>query len=212
MCTWWLREGKKLQSSLLYKHASSISSTDENDFDTTAFNVIFPADEDEESPITIVNAPVPIVDDATDEAEEQSFMILLEVLNATDIDALTIDRSVATGIIQDDDSESCVVQCNHFEGSLSLAVVRIGFSQKIYSFMEPPFITLIFDVSLIKDDNHTSEETFRVGIITSDVPGITPATHFSEQMSGTIRSVQLGRHSLKEISRLICRRYHWLSN
>ena len=77
--------------------------TDTNDFNATAFNVIFPADE-------IVNIPdveefIPIVDDEIDEAQEQVFIILLEVLEAVNFDLIRITRDTSFGRIIDNDGE-----------------------------------------------------------------------------------------------------------
>ena len=77
--------------------------TDTNDFNATAFNVIFPADE-------IVNIPdvlrlIRIVDDEIDEAQEQDFIIFLEVLDAVNFDLITVTRDTSFGRIIDNDGE-----------------------------------------------------------------------------------------------------------
>ena len=79
---------------------------DNQDLNITTFNVIFPADEDEASPITGVNAPIPILDDDINEAVEQYFIVQLIIASAVDPDTLNIGCDVATCIIQDDDGES----------------------------------------------------------------------------------------------------------
>ena len=75
--------------------------TDTNDFNATAFNVLFPADE-------VLNIPdvvefIPIVDDEIDEAHEQVFIMLLKVLEAVNFDLITITRSTSFGRIIDND-------------------------------------------------------------------------------------------------------------
>ena len=57
-----------------------------------------------------MNAPIPIVDDDIDEANQQ-FIVELNVLNAVDPATLTIGRDVATSTIQDDDGESELLTC-----------------------------------------------------------------------------------------------------
>ena len=59
---------------------------------------------------------------------------------------------------------------------LTLAVVRIGFALEVYNYFEPEFEQLFLNVTLVKDNNQVSEQTFRVGIVATDPPGITPAT------------------------------------
>ena len=46
-----------------------------------------------------------IIDDEIDEAHEQVFIILLEVLDAVNIDLITITRSTSFGRIIDNDGE-----------------------------------------------------------------------------------------------------------
>ena len=77
--------------------------TDTNDFDATAFNVIFPADEIVN--IADVEEFIPIVDDEIDEAQEQVFIILLEVLEAVNFDLIRITRNTSFGRIIDNDGE-----------------------------------------------------------------------------------------------------------
>ena len=48
---------------------------------------------------------IPIVDDEIDEALEQVFIILLEVLEAVNLDLITITRSTSFGRIIDNDGE-----------------------------------------------------------------------------------------------------------
>ena len=48
---------------------------------------------------------VPIVDDDVDEADEQVFIIFLEVINATNINKVNINRNTSIGRIKDDESK-----------------------------------------------------------------------------------------------------------
>ena len=54
-----------------------------------------------------VEVAIPIVDDDIDEADEQLFIILLEVVNATNLDTLNIleNRHFSIGRIRDDESK-----------------------------------------------------------------------------------------------------------
>ena len=65
--------------------------------------MIFPADEIVN--IADVEEFLPIVDDEIDEAQEQVFIILLEVLDAVNFDLLRITRSTSFGRIIDNDGE-----------------------------------------------------------------------------------------------------------
>ena len=49
------------------------------DFNTTSFNVDFPADERS----FVIDVPISVVDDNINENEEQLFVVLMEVANAT---------------------------------------------------------------------------------------------------------------------------------
>ena len=63
----------------------------------------FPADEFLN--IADVDESIPIVDDDIDEAQEQVFIILLEVLEAVNFDLITITRNTSFGRIIDNDGE-----------------------------------------------------------------------------------------------------------
>ena len=54
-----------------------------------------------------VEVAIPIVDDDIDEADEQLFIIFLEVVNATNLDNLNIleNRNISVGRIIDDESK-----------------------------------------------------------------------------------------------------------
>ena len=79
----------------------------EADFNTTSFNVTFPADEGG-NPITNVDVRVNIVDDNINERFEQLFIIGAEVVEATNPSAVdNTQRNVTIGIIVDNDGEFC---------------------------------------------------------------------------------------------------------
>ena len=63
--------------------------------------VEFPTDRDS------VEVAIPIVDDDIDEADEQVFIIFLEVINATDLNNLNIleNRKISVGRIRDDEGK-----------------------------------------------------------------------------------------------------------
>ena len=63
----------------------------------------FPADE--AMNIADVLATIPIVDDEINEAQEQVFIILLEVFEPVNLDLITITRSTSFGRIIDNDGE-----------------------------------------------------------------------------------------------------------
>ena len=75
-----------------------------NDFNTTAFDITFPADEF--GNIADVPEAISIVDDEIDEAQEQFFIIVLEVLEAVNFDLLRITRNISVGTIVDNEGES----------------------------------------------------------------------------------------------------------
>ena len=64
-------------------------------------DVKFPTDKD------FVEVTIPIVDDDIDEADEQIFIIFLEVINATDLRNLIFlkDRHISVGRIIDNESK-----------------------------------------------------------------------------------------------------------
>ena len=65
---------------------------------------MFPADEDESTPINSISVPIPITDDELDEASEQVFIAYLEVINTTNRDLLISDvLNVSTCTIVDND-------------------------------------------------------------------------------------------------------------
>ena len=78
-----------------------ITHTDYEDFDDSVIYVEFPTDRD------AVEVTIPIVDDDIDEADEQIFIIFLEIVNATNLDNLNIleNRETSIGRIRDDESK-----------------------------------------------------------------------------------------------------------
>ena len=74
---------------------------DENDFDATVRHVTYPSDEGIH-PITDVSTPIPVVDDAVNEAD-QTFIVHLTVLST--FKQLKISRSHSSCLIVDNDRE-----------------------------------------------------------------------------------------------------------
>ena len=78
----------------------------EADFNTTSFQVVFPADENRD-PISSIPVELNIIDDEINERFQQVFLIGAEVLSA--VNPSTIDnteRNVTMGIVLDDDGKS----------------------------------------------------------------------------------------------------------
>ena len=80
--------------------------TDETDFDGTALNVTFPADEDLEMELLFVDTFINIFDDEVDETQEQRFVAYLEILDAVDLSLVEIGNDTAICIIEDNDGRS----------------------------------------------------------------------------------------------------------
>ena len=74
---------------------------DYEDFDNTVIFFIFPVDEG----LNHVELTIPIVDDDIDEADEQVFIILLEVIYATNVDKVNIFQGTSIGRIRDNESK-----------------------------------------------------------------------------------------------------------
>ena len=74
---------------------------DYEDFDNTTLFVTFPIDD------TVLSRElkIPIVDDKIDEADEQVFIIFLEVANAINLNKVTVLRDNSIGRIKDDESK-----------------------------------------------------------------------------------------------------------
>ena len=64
--------------------------------------ITFPADESTQTQITSLAANIPVVNDDIDEAEEQQFIALLEILNSTGSDSV-VQRNFSICRITDDD-------------------------------------------------------------------------------------------------------------
>ena len=96
------RKGRNLIS-LWHACLLIISSTGEDDFNSTSFEVTFPADEGLR--LYDVHAPIPIFDDEIDEAVTQLFVARLEVLDAVNFDLITTSRTVSMCRIIDDDGQ-----------------------------------------------------------------------------------------------------------
>ena len=125
----------------------------------------FPADEIMN--IADVDESIPIVDDDIDEAQEQVFIILLEVLEAVNFDLITITRSTSFGRIIDNDGEplSTLSNCVLIVMLLFLLLgIQIGFALSNYSFDEPDFETVISDIVLVREGGRRSEQTFLVTV------------------------------------------------
>ena len=82
-----------------------VFSTDTKDFDTTIFNLTFGADELAPVSISEIRALVPIVDDVIDEADNQFFIVFLEVVDAVNMDLVDIGRTFSRVIIVDNDGK-----------------------------------------------------------------------------------------------------------
>jgi hypothetical protein len=74
------------------------------DFNATAFNVIYPADEGI-APVQTVPAFINVTDDDVNEAREQTFIAFLEIVEAANLDLITITRTNSTCVIVDNDGE-----------------------------------------------------------------------------------------------------------
>ncbi len=108
-----------IQKSLLFtSHLLCVSV--EADFDTTSFQVVFPADS---LPLPVrpsINVEIPIFDDDINERFEQLFLITSEVVAA--VNPSTIDhfeRNVTIGIIVDNDGRYRTSVCTLREGWLN---------------------------------------------------------------------------------------------
>jgi len=73
---------------------------------TTTYTVTFPADE-LAAPVPLVNFEVLVIDDKKNEAQEQFFVITLELVNATNPSLIDLSvRQVSVCIVVDNDRES----------------------------------------------------------------------------------------------------------
>ena len=83
--------------------------TDEEDFNTTLFEVVFPADEFID-PVGSVDAFISVVEDDINENSEQLFVAFIEVAGAINSRLLSITRNVTICRIMDNDRKfSCYI-------------------------------------------------------------------------------------------------------
>jgi hypothetical protein len=104
------------------------------DFNATAFDVLYPADEG----VTVVRrvpAFIGVTDDDVDEAREQTFILLLEIAEAVNSNLISVTRTNSTCVIIDNDGEWSFSESD--SEYFFLADIRIGYSQPVYSFNEP---------------------------------------------------------------------------
>jgi hypothetical protein len=71
------------------------------DFNATAFNVTYPADEG----VNVVPAFIDVTDDDVNEAHVQTFIVFLEIVDAVSLDLITITRSNSICVIIDNDGK-----------------------------------------------------------------------------------------------------------
>ena len=133
----------------------------------------FPADK--AMNIADVLATIPIVDDEINEAREQVFIILLEVLEAVTLDLITITRSTSFGRIIDNDGEVLHNIIELIIVSFLLIGIQIGFALPLYSFDEPDFEIIVNDIVLVREGGRCSEQTFQVSISVGGTINIHPA-------------------------------------
>jgi hypothetical protein len=74
------------------------------DFNATAFNVTYPADEGG-NVVPRIPASIGVTDDDVNEAREQIFIVFLEIIDAANYDLITISRTNSTCVIVDNDGE-----------------------------------------------------------------------------------------------------------
>ena len=112
---------------------------------------------------------ITITDDDINEATEQLFIIQLTLVRSHFPDMINISRSFSLGIIIDDDREFANVDCHAcINYLLCISAIKIGFENPNYTFIEPPFLKS-FHISLIKEGNQMSEQTFQVLVQVSNM-------------------------------------------
>jgi hypothetical protein len=74
------------------------------DFNATAFDVVYPADEGVRL-VQRVPAFISVTDDDVNEAREQTFIVLLEVVGAVNSNLVSVTRTNSTCVIIDNDGE-----------------------------------------------------------------------------------------------------------
>ena len=75
------------------------------DFNTTVIEVAFPSDANLGTSLADVDAPIRVKDDTKDEADNQFFIVYLELVDAINPDTIMIEQEWATIIIIDDDGK-----------------------------------------------------------------------------------------------------------
>ena len=113
------------------------------------------------------------------EAREQFFIVQLQLLDATNRNLVNIGRDSKNCTIRDNDRESrAIVVLILYFAPLFLAI-QIGFQQSTYTFMEPMELTLIEDITLIRENGILSEQTFGVSISASFAAGVNSEEMFN---------------------------------
>jgi hypothetical protein len=74
------------------------------DFNATAFEVLYPADEGV-NVVQRIPAYIDVTDDDVNEAREQTFIVFLEIVDAANLDLITITRTNSTCVIVDNDGK-----------------------------------------------------------------------------------------------------------
>lgn len=137
---------------------------------------MFPADEDTDSLTRVLDAPIAIVDDEVNEAEEQYFFVKLEGFDGVKVDSISVKPDLAMVVIGDDDGTYVKEYTLTVHDVIIIADIRIGFAQEVYEYFEPSSEVLFNNVTLVKEDSRVSEQTFRIGIEVSDPASVRPAT------------------------------------
>ena len=155
--------------------------------------IIFDPDEDEGR--NELNVPVPIIDDRVNEANEQVFVVQLKVVGGANINSVTVSRQVSLcRIIDDDGKKNCISYYTYMYAFLLHTVIRIGFEQPYYTYVEPIFEVVVDKfftphsgspvngpIYLAKEDTGSSEQTFSVVVQIASASNfgqnIQPATH-----------------------------------
>ena len=76
--------------------------SDFGDFNNSSITAIFPAD-DEANPQPNLRVSIPVFDDDIDEARDQIFIAYLVLVDAVNIDQITIERAASECVIVDND-------------------------------------------------------------------------------------------------------------
>ena len=84
--------------------------TDEADFNTPVFEVVFPVDEGL-APIADIDAFISVVDDDVNEAAVQFFIAYLELVDAVNSELIMLPRVICRCLITDNDRESHLFYC-----------------------------------------------------------------------------------------------------